>query len=324
MDYVFTVRRRSGNDFEPEPGASHFLKVPGNANKPTPDHKVTKTAWINDVIEASRHGPQDDGPVGDILIYIHGFNTPMEVMLERQRKIRTELDALGFEGIVISFDWPSDDKALNYLEDRVDAKQTAFRLVTEGIQSFAALQRPDCHINLHVLAHSMGAYVLREAFDDADDRPGVAAHSWSVSQLMVISGDVSSSGMAAGSSKSSSLFRHCVRLSNYFNPYDEALSLSNIKRVGVSPRAGRVGMPSDAPSKAVDVNCGNYYRANASNFAGIANASHVWYFYDSRFFEDVYHTLRGEMDRYAIPGRARGDQGNLVLMRDTSAPGPMG
>lgn len=324
MDYVFTVRRRSGNEFEPEPGASHFLKVPNSASMPTPAHKITKTAWVNEVIEAARHGPQDDGPVGDILIYIHGFNTPMDVMLERQRKIRTELDSLGYEGVVISFDWPSDNKALNYLEDRVDAKQTAFRLVTEGIQSFAALQRPDCHINLHVLAHSMGAYVLREAFDDADDRPGVASHSWSVSQLMVISGDVSASGMAAGSSKSSSLYRHCVRLTNYFNPFDDALSLSNVKRVGVSPRTGRVGLPENAPSKAVDINCGNYYQAHAGDFAGIANASHVWYFYDSRFFEDVYYTIRGEMDRHAIPGRGRGDKGSLVLLDSTDQPAVLG
>ncbi|MBU2981948.1 alpha/beta hydrolase [Lentibacter algarum] len=324
MDYVFTVRRRSGNSFEPEPGASHFLKVPDNADMPSPDHKITKTAWVNEVIETARHGPQDDGPVGDILIYIHGFNTPMEVMLERQRRIRTSLESQGFEGVVISFDWPSDNKALNYLEDRVDAKQTAFRLVTEGIQSFAALQRPDCQINTHVLAHSMGAYVLREAFDDADDRPGVAAHAWSVSQLMLVSGDISASGMQAGSSKTSSMYRHCVRLTNYFNPYDEALSLSNIKRVGVSERVGRVGMPDTAPSKAVDINCGNYYRAHRGDFAGIANASHTWYFYDQRFFEDVYHTIKGDVDRDAIPGRGRGDRGNLVLLNDGSEPGPVG
>jgi hypothetical protein len=314
MDYIFTVRRQSGGAFQPEPGANHFLKVPEGVTTPTPAHKITKAAWVNEVIKAARHGPQDDAPIGDILIYIHGFNTPMEVMLERQRLTRAGLESEGFEGVVIAFDWPSDDSALNYLEDRTDAKLTALRLVDEGIASFAALQRPDCRINLHVLAHSMGAYVLREAFDDADDRPGVAAHSWSVSQLMMVSGDVSSSSMDAGASKSSSLYRHCVRFTNYFNPLDEVLSLSNIKRIGVSPRVGRVGMSDNIPPKAVDINCGNYYAAHMGDFAGLPNPSHIWYFYDQRFFRDVYYTIRGDIDRYEIPGRARGDRGNLVLM----------
>lgn len=322
MDHIFTVRRIRKGQFEAEPGATHFLAVPPSVGRPTPEHKIAKTAWVNDVITAARHGPQDDAPTGDILIYVHGFNTPMEVMLDRHRRTRSGLAAHGFEGTVISFDWPSDNSALNYLEDRSDAKQTALRLVDEGIASFAALQRPDCRINLHVLAHSMGAYVLREAFDDADDRPGVAAHSWSVSQLMIISGDVSAASLGAGSSKSSSLYRHCVRLTNYFNPFDEVLSLSNIKRIGVSPRAGRIGMPDAVPGKAVDINCGNYYHDHEDSFEHLPNASHTWYFHSARFFEDIYHTIRGDIDRHAIPGRAPGDQGNLVLL-DSAAPLPL-
>lgn len=314
MDYIFTARRIRQGAFDPEPGATHFLKVPAAANMPTPDHKITKTAWVNEVINVAKHGPQDDLPTGDILIYIHGFNTPMDTMLERHRLIRSSLEGWGYQGAVISFDWPSDDNALNYLEDRTDAKLTALRLVDEGISSFAALQTPDCRINLHVLAHSMGAYVLREAFDDADDRPGVASHSWSVSQLMLISGDISASSMEAGNPKSSSLYRHCVRLTNYFNPFDDVLSLSNIKRIGVSPRVGRIGMPPLIPPKAVDVNCGNYYRDHEDEFAGIPNRAHVWYFHDTRFFRDVFYTIQGNIDRNEIPGRALGSLGNLVLL----------
>lgn len=240
-DYVYCVRSVREDEFVAEPGANYWLKVPANIKNPKPSHRIDKDKWIKAVMAAARHGPQDDGPVGDIVIYIHGFNTPMATMLERHRLLRDGLDAHGFEGIVISFDWPSHDKALNYLEDRTDAKLTALRLVDEGIASFADMQTPDCQINLHLVAHSMGSFVIREAFDDADDRPLIAAHSWSVSQVMLLSGDISASSLEAGSSKSSSLYRHCVRLTNYFNPFDEVLTLSNVKRVGVSPRVGRVG-----------------------------------------------------------------------------------
>ncbi len=296
-DYIYCVRRASGDSFKSEPGANHWLKVAGNVKSPKPSHAIKKKAWIDEVLKEARHGPQDDGPVGDIVIYVHGFNTPMETMIERQRLLRKGLEKQGFEGVVISFDWPSHDKALNYLEDRTDAKLTALRLVDEGISSLAALQQPDCQINIHLVAHSMGCFVIREAFDDADDRPQIAARSWSVSQVMLLSGDVSASSLETGSSKSSSLYRHCVLLTNYFNPFDDVLTLSNVKRVGVSPRVGRVGLPANHPGKAVNINTGNYYKANRDDFKDVPNAPHTWYFYDPVMMEDMYSTIKGDTDR---------------------------
>ncbi|MEM6304196.1 MAG: alpha/beta hydrolase [Pseudomonadota bacterium] len=319
-DYIYCVRSTRGDAFRPEPGANNWLKVAANVKTPKPSHKISKDTWIKAVMSEARHGPQDDGPTGDIVIYVHGFNTPLETMLERHRLLSKGLKAHGFEGVVVSFDWPSDNKALNYLEDRTDAKLTALRLVDEGISSFAAMQTPDCMINLHIVAHSMGSFVVREAFDDADDRPQIAAHSWSVSQVMLLSGDVSASSLEAGSSKSSSLYRHCVRLTNYYNPFDDVLTLSNVKRVGVSPRVGRVGLPGNRPGKAVNVNTGNYFKANRSDFDGVANAPHTWYFYDAVLMEDLLSTIRGDTDRNEIPTRLQGSQGNLVLWPKDAPP----
>lgn len=313
MDYVFCVRSIKSGTFGDEPGATHFLKVPSGQN-PDPAHKIAKSTWFKEVQQIARHGPQDSGPVGDVLIYVHGFNTPQDVMMERHRNLRAGLEALGYEGAVISFDWPCASSALNYLEDRTDAKMTAIRLVDEGIAAFAAIQRPDCRINVHLMAHSMGSYVIREAFDDADDRPGVAAHSWSVSQVILCGADISAGSLEDGNAKSSSLYRHCVRLTNYFNPFDDVLSLSNVKRVGVAPRAGRVGAPANVPRKAVNVNVGNWYDARKGNYAGVKSAPHTFYFYDPEFLRDVLFTLKGDIDRNLIPGRAMGSQGNLVLL----------
>ncbi|MFY9211730.1 MAG: hypothetical protein WAO69_11430 [Aestuariivita sp.] len=120
---------------------------------------------------------------------------------------------------------------------------------------------------------------------------------------MLVSGDISSSSLADNNPKSSSLYRHCVRLTNYFNPYDAALSLSNIKRIGVSPRAGRVGLPDTLPGKAVEVDTGTYYAANAHKFDHIPNDSHTWYFFDEVFMRDVYETVKGDVDRNRISTR---------------------
>ena len=185
MDYIFSVRRVKKGAFTNELGSTYFLKVPETAPDISPSHQIGSAGtgmpdkWAKEVMAAAKSGvnPRSGVPKGDILIYVHGFNTPTATLLERHRLVRAGVEKHGFEGVVVSFDWPSASSALNYLEDRSDAKQTARLLVDAGIAAFAARQTPDCEINLHLLAHSMGAYVVREAFDDADDRPGVAATS---------------------------------------------------------------------------------------------------------------------------------------------------
>jgi esterase/lipase superfamily enzyme len=312
MDYIFTARNVSKGEFGSNPAKSKFLAVPPAAKVHTPAMEISRPDWIKRVIAEAETGKTAQGmPMGDVLIHIHGFNTEQALVLKRHRLIRKGLEALGYKGAVVSFDWPCADSALNYLEDRVDAKQTAMQLVTDGISSFALTLQQGCEISTHVLAHSMGAFVLREAFDDADDRRGLVNKGWSLSQVMLIGADVSADSMG-NSAVSSSLYRHCVRLTNYANPYDAVLSISNAKRVGVSPRVGRVGLPATAPSKAVNVDVGIYYDEHREDFAGIPNSDHAFYFSSPAMMKDILFTLQGEIDRASIPTRFERD-GKLYL-----------
>ena len=313
MDYVFTVRSTTKDSFSNEPGASHFLEVPAAARDLRPSQKINKTDWVKKILSLSKKGKHGGLSEGEIVVYVHGYNNDTKAVLRRLRSLKKGLKANGFDGVVLAFDWPSADMALNYLEDRLDAKQTAFRLVTEGIRSFAALQEPDCRINTHIVAHSMGCYVVREAFDDADDRPGIAAQSWSVSQIVFLGADVSAASMEEGRSKTSSLYRHCVRLTNYFNPFDTVLTVSNVKRVGVSRRAGRVGVNAPEPKKLVDLNCGRYWDTHGAKIKGPDDSPHNWYFSDKQVLKDLAYTLKGDIDRDKIPTREPGNQGNLLL-----------
>jgi hypothetical protein len=130
--------------------------------------------------------------------------------------------------------------------------------------------------------------------------------TWTVSQIAFIAADVSSGSMAEGNAASDSTYRHCVRLTNYVNPYDEVLQLSNLKRVGVAPRVGRVGLPLDAPAKAISVDCGDYYQrmiAVRDPKDIIGNPSHSWHIGDPVFTEDLAQTLIGDVDRRAISTR---------------------
>jgi hypothetical protein len=314
MDYVFCTRQVRGNGFEDRPGAVSFLAVPDAAPVAVPSHRISKRDWVEAVTQEALNGqnPATLSLTGDILFFVHGFNTPQQTMLARQRLLKAGLAAHGWDGVVVGFDWPCASSALNYLDDRTDAKLSALKLVDEGIASFARVQRPECEINMHILAHSMGAFVVREAFDDADDRPAVAQTAWTVSQTVFIGADVSAGSLAESSAKSSSIYRHTVRLTNYFNPFDAALSLSNVKRVGVAPRAGRIGLPPGAPGKAVNVDCGPHYERNRGSYDGAGHPTHTFYFHDRLFMRDLAYTLEGDIDRASIPTRTAG-LGGLVL-----------
>ena len=243
-------------------------------------------------------------------------------VIQRHRRLRDDLAGLGFKGVVVSFDWPSDDKALAYLPDRHNAKTTAFKLVSDGVSYLSEQQTPNCTINIHVLGHSTGAYVIREAFDDADDAGRLPNAAWSVSQVVFAAGDVSSTSMSADDSSAESVYRHCVRLTNYSNRHDEALDLSNVKRLGTAPRVGRVGLPGDAPQSAVNVDCTAYYEELTQEGSAIAGTdspngfvgmqSHSWYFGNLMLTKDLFSVVIG-MDRTVILTRDVGDDGNLIL-----------
>lgn len=322
-DFVICTRETSGNSFVPEPGKTMFLKIPDTAPIPKPSHAAKVDAWVRELFKQAIWGKDSrtGAPRGDILVFVHGYNNEQDTVMRRQRRLKADLATAGFKGAVVSFDWPSANMALNYLEDRHDAKATAMRLVDDCIKLFAARQTPDCCINVHLLGHSTGAYVIREAFDDADDTEMTNA-AWMVSQIALIGADVSSNSMAADSDSSQSLYRHCTRLTNYSNRGDSVLKLSNIKRVGLAPRVGRVGLPENHPDKAVDVDCSDYFSQLNSDPAikaadqreSIGSFDHSWHIGNRTFAADLFETLRGDLDRAAIPTR-RMEDGTLKLRR---------
>jgi pimeloyl-ACP methyl ester carboxylesterase len=314
-DYVISVRNIRRGVFGSEPGTTRFLEIPADTEAPHPDHGIGRTHWVERVMDLARTGPDPatGRDCGDILVLVHGYNNELPVVMKRHRRLKENLSAAGFGGAVVSFDWPSNNIALNYLEDRSDARITSIKLVDDCIRLFTLTQLRGCAYNVHLLAHSTGAYVIREGFDDADDRRNIAATNWTASQVVFVGADVSAKSLGLDDSKSSSLYRHSIRLTNFQNPYDSVLKLSNIKRVGVSPRAGRVGLPDRIPDKAVNVNCGPYFRTLRPDPDTTGSWEHSWYFDSPLFAEDLALTLKGDIDRNYIPTRKRGPDGSLLL-----------
>ena len=321
-DYVVCVRNKKTKHgetvFGSEPGPTLFLKVPANGY-PKPSHAIARREWVSEVLERAKSGINDvtGKPTGDILVFIHGYNNSQEIVLKRHRKLASDLRTAGYKGAVISFDWPSAQSGLNYLEDRDDAKDTARRLRDDCISLFSSQQVAGCEINVHLLGHSTGAYVIRHAFTDADEKTSIKNRPWTVSQIAFIGADISSRSMSISDSKSKSLYRHCVRLTNYQNPYDSVLKLSNTKRIGLAPRVGRVGLPEDAHAKAVNVNCGPYFvqldeDAVTQGVDYYGSFPHSWHIGNMTFAQDLASTIAGDIDRHKLPTRQLVD-GELIL-----------
>lgn len=314
-------------EFLAEPGITSFLSVPIAKHVYSSTDSIPKDRWSKKVIAAA-DGAEDEitRSTGDILFFVHGYNNDIKTVLWRTRTLQEALYAQGWKGLVVGFDWPSENSTLNYLEDRYDASQVAQRLVEDALQIVVDAQFPTdpkltpCTINVHLLGHSTGAYVIMEAFANASKRGELFKKPWRIAQVAFIAGDVSSTALSSGSDWAAPMYERIFRLTNYSNKFDKVLSVSNMKRFGTAPRAGRVGLPADIPSKSVNVDCSEYFRTKdpkQSTFTGTFN--HSWHIGDSEFALDLALTLEGEIDRQAIPTR-RNDQGRLTLIAGQSRP----
>jgi esterase/lipase superfamily enzyme len=306
-DYIMTLRDIPASIVPPTTSGTTYLKLDDNDTSLLAGNRaMAGDAWAADIIAQTPRQKDATGVTrGDVLVFIHGYNNTSDLVLQRHRLIKQHLAQCGFLGTVVSFDWPSGDIALAYLPDRLEAKETAFALVRDGIWLVAKGQGAGCDVNVHLLAHSTGAYVVQEAFDDADDHAAISAVNWTVSQIAFISGDISANSMVAGDADTESIYRHCIRLTNYSNAHDQVLQISNLKRIGIEPRVGRVGLPDAAPALALNVDCSTYFEsAVAPALAPLDVAgTHSWQFHDMVFASDLAQTLNGDLDRSVITTR---------------------
>ncbi|HYJ30523.1 MAG TPA: alpha/beta fold hydrolase [Allosphingosinicella sp.] len=104
----------------------------------------------------------------DTVVFIHGFNVSFIEALNAGGALASEVSIDGKPINVVVFSWPSDGKMvpyMSYYSDREDARTCGAALARAYLKLFdfmVALDPKDyCDRSLHLLAHSMGNYVLR-------------------------------------------------------------------------------------------------------------------------------------------------------------------
>ena len=97
--YVICTRRVRQGQFESEPGKALYLRVPSGRN-PRPEDKIVRRVWFDEVRDRA-DGNADNrlDPAGDVLVFIHGYNSDQDTVVKRHRQLQTDLWGGGFSGI---------------------------------------------------------------------------------------------------------------------------------------------------------------------------------------------------------------------------------
>lgn len=323
--FAISTRRIVGQGvtrrFKAEPaGEASYLAARTGAVAFQPDQKLRgdnggRAVWTKEVLDTFSRD-KEDRAVGDLVFLVHGYNVDAKDAFEAHGRFTQRLRAAGFPHTLVSYDWPAQGSFLNYLEDSADAFKTAPLLVESGIALFAQASRPDCRVRVHVVAHSMGAYVTREAFRQARGHPPSSQGAWGLNQLILVAADISAGSI--GGDLGEDMCAKAQRVTSYYSAFDAALATSNVKRFLSSPRLGRHGSGGRGPQNVVDVDCSERWRGYSAatpggGLFGDIPLSHTWYFEDeAAFFPDLAATLTGDLDRAVLPTRER-REGRLSL-----------
>lgn len=297
---MITLRKADGSDGV---GPARYIAFDDTA---APEQDLDPAKWVAQIIKPLRARPAKpvgpSGQTGDILFFVHGFNVSHQAARDSHVQVARSLTAVGWTGTVVSYDWPSDGLVFAYLPDRDNARAAASTLVSAGIALLEAQQTPDCTINLHVMAHSMGGFVTQQAFAWAYQD---VAPVWAVAQLLFVAADVDRSVFGADNYSAKMFGQHAGRLTAYCNRYDKALLASNAKRLELAPRMGRVGLPADAPPMMCEVDCsGLFDKVDPGLLDKLSPVTtHCFYFSRPEFWRDVALTLAGGLDRNVFPTR---------------------
>jgi esterase/lipase superfamily enzyme len=228
----------------------------------------------------------------DTLVYIHGYNVTFKEALTAAARLAANLrphdDGRGMN--VVLFSWPSDGSAMPYLayaSDRQDAAPSgpAFARAFLKLADFlrGSTSEEECQQKLHLLAHSMGNFVLRHAVQEIRSHfPGRPPRVFD--QVFMMAADEDDDTFEYDY-KLALLPRLARRVNVYFNHGDVALQISD-KSKGNPDRLGTDGprLPQQVPAKVTQVDC-------TPVVSGLVE--HSYYLDSERVVVDMLHVLAG-------------------------------
>lgn len=231
----------------------------------------------------------------DTLFFIHGYNVSFLGALQAGALLAQSVKVDGRPVNVVVFSWPSDGRntpLMAYYSDREDARATGPALARAFLKFrdwLVALPEADyCRRNVHLLAHSMGAYVLRQglqALDVKDPKHGVIRM---FEQILLAAPDEDDDAFEHDS-KLKPLPHLGRQVTVYFNPNDKALIISD------KTKANPDRLGSDGP-RLIDLIPKKVTLVDCRAVAGSADRriEHSYYIRSEAMAQDISAVLQGQ------------------------------
>jgi len=228
----------------------------------------------------------------DSLIFIHGFNVSFKEALESAAEMGecyARVSENSYRPNIFVFSWPSDGKMTSYSNDRSDAEATGYAFA-RGIMKLSAFLKSTtpkaaCNQKVHLIAHSMGNYVLRYALQQAGKIAGGESLSRIFDNIILTAADEDSDAFEFDY-KLARLPELAQRITVYFNSGDLALTISDYTK-GNPDRLGHDGpnKPNEIPAKVVLVDASDVV-------SGISE--HSYHQDNDKVARDIVSVLQGE------------------------------
>ena len=252
---IFVVSTRQGKDTNELADATKFSlqtvtvppdHAPGQIERASfgsdnPEHHFTVAAFrgLDDAEFKDEVASHLSGRIGsnrDILLFVHGFNTSYDDARFRLAQVVTDGR---FGGVPMLFTWPASGSLFDYeaAKERASASRDA---LAQTLMTLADL--PDVG-RIHILAHSMGAWLTMEALrqDAIAGKPDLGGK---LGEVMLAAPDID-----VGVFKGQIAKLDPAHISVLVSANDRALSLSRTL-AGDRPRVGALN-PKSAADKAV-------------------------------------------------------------------------
>lgn len=270
-----------------------------NESIPEPGESKKTVLGSESVFQGLKKAMQDNDR--DTVLLIHGYNVSFKEAVKSAATLKRNFKgANGGSGVNVAlFSWPSDGSMMPwmaYASDRRDAAASgpAFARGLLKLRDFLVGLDEDecCQRSIHLVAHSMGNYVLRHALQEVL-RQSSNSPPRIFDQIFLVAADEDDDTFECDH-KLKPLPRIAKQVNVYFNRGDRAMSISD-RTKGNPTRLGDDGPrnPFQVPAKVTQIDCTKVVR-------GIVE--HSYHLESKKVIADMQSVLEG-VDPQDVPGR---------------------
>lgn len=231
----------------------------------------------------------------DLVLLLHGYACTFPESLSNAAEIKTQWGTTKKPLEVVVFSWPANGSMtpwLDYTSDRDDARASA-KAIARALERFMTYLRDlppelQCKADIHAVAHSMGNYALRNAFQALLSDYGGHTLPRLFKNIFLMAADEDSDAFEK-LEKLMRLPELAETVHVYFAGNDGALAISDTTK-GNPDRLGSAGPRTltSLPQKVSLVDCGA-----VSDTEGLTDVRHQYYRKRREVIADVRQILAG-------------------------------